>query len=393
MTRSTGQRCHHFKNSTPKDPAITPYAEWPIPNCSFHHSFYRWLKSGGYTGSALSTYSVAARLALGYLNKLHWTIDPEADLERVRRYMEQHYASSSTCREYNKGLRKLAEYLYLRQNKAARPKIIHWEHYLNGLPDWLCEQVREYLARRQKSWRIEDRYRCSLQTLSPLCGILRWMAQSIPLKRIEEITPQLWFEYLDARMAAGRSVTTINNHLSCLKAFLLFLHEQDVSICQRMLLVDPLKEGPRIPKDASISHLRALLLEIEREAQAGHANQQRMGVLDRAWVYLMLYSGLHTCEVRHLELQDIEWDSRRIRIEQSKGLKDCLVYMNSATIQALRGWLEVRGNPEAFADRMFLYHHQLLSPRYCGVRLRTYGKRLESRSHRTSSGIPAPRCC
>jgi integrase len=139
--------------------------------------------------------------------------------------------------------------------------------------------------------------------------------------------------------------------------------------------VDPLKEGPRIPKDAPIAHLRILLVEVEREAQAGHGNKQRMGVLDRAWIYLMLYSGLRTCEVRRLLLSDIDWENRRIRIEQSKGLKDRLVYMNSATVQALRLWLELRGTPERFADRVFLHYHQPMSRRYCQVRLRTYGKR------------------
>ena len=35
MTLSTGQRCHHFKNTIPKDPAITPFAAWPTPNLYF----------------------------------------------------------------------------------------------------------------------------------------------------------------------------------------------------------------------------------------------------------------------------------------------------------------------------------------------------------------------
>ena len=80
MTISTGQRRHHFKNTAPRDPVITPFSAWPIPNRSFQHSFYQWLKLGGYGPSTLNTYSVAARLALGYLNKLHWTIDPETDI-------------------------------------------------------------------------------------------------------------------------------------------------------------------------------------------------------------------------------------------------------------------------------------------------------------------------
>ncbi len=375
MTQSTGKRSHHFKHTLPKDPAITPFAEWPIPNRSLHHAFYHWLKSGGYSPSVLNTYSVAARLALGYLNKLHWKIDPEADFELVRRYIEKHYTSPSTRIEYNKGLRKLVEYIYFRQNKAARPKNIHWEYYLKGLPDWLCEYVHEFIAHKQKYWRAEDRYRCSMGTLSPLCQILRWMARPILLKGINEITPQLWFDYLDLRMQNGISLNTINTQLSCLKAFLLFLNEQGVSICQRMLLVDALQAGSRIPKDAPVSHLKLLLLEIEREAQAGHASLRRMGALDRAWVHLMLYSGLRTCEVRRLLVSDVDWENRRTRIEQSKGLKDRMVYMNSITVQALNTWLEVRGTPEQFADHVFIYRHQPLSRRYCQVRLRTYGKR------------------
>jgi len=48
--------------------------------------------------------------------------------------------------------------------------------------------------------------------------------------------------------------------------------------------------------------------------------------------------GLRTCEVRRLRLGEIDLESRRDRIEQSKWLKDRLVYVNSATLDALRTW-------------------------------------------------------
>lgn len=377
MTLSTGQRRHHFKNTTPKDPAITPFAAWPIPNHSFQHSFYQWLKSGGYGPSTLNTYSVVARLTLGYLNKPHWTIDPEADIELVRGYIEQHYASRSTRREYDKGLRKLTEYLYLRQNKAASPLLVNWEYYLNSLPGWLCEHVRDFVAHKQKGWRPEERHRGTLGTLGPLCQVLRWMASAVVLSEIGDITPQVWFDYMDVRMVKGSHPNTINNHLFRLKAFLRFLEEAGEPVCQRMLLVPPLKSGLRLHKDVPISQLRRLLAGTEHEASATHANRRRMEILDRAWVHLMLYSGLRTCEVRHLRLGEIDWENRRIRIEQSKGLKDRLVYMNSDTIKALHAWLEVRGEAEYLSDHVFVYRHQPLSRRYCQVRLHTYGRRCE----------------
>jgi site-specific recombinase XerD len=375
MTRSTGRRRHHFKSVIPTDPAITPLATWPTPNRSFHHAFYYWLKAGGYARTTLDLYSVSARLALGYLNKLHWTIDPDQDIELVRDYIKRRYTNPSTRSEYNKGLLKLVEYLRLRQNKAGRLPAIRWEHYLNGLPDWLCEHAREFIAHKQKSWRAEDRHRGAMGILSPLCQMLRWMAGNIALNKISDITPQVWFDYLDVRMLAGISLTTINIQLFELKSFLHFLDETGQPICERTLLVEAMKSGRRIPKDAPVSQLRGILLEVEKEASAEHASRRRLGTLDRAWIQLMLYSGLRTCEVRRLRLGDIDWENRRIRIEQSKGLKDRLVCVNSAAVNALRAWLEARGDAEYLSDHVFVYCHGQMGRRYCQNRLRTYGKR------------------
>ena len=82
-----------------------------------------------------------------------------------------------------------------------------------------------------------------------------------------------------------------------------------------------------------------------------------MGLLNQAWIHLMLFSGLRSCEARRLRMSDINWENHRIRIEQSKGLKDRLVFMNSATVQALQTWLVERGQAEYLSDRVFLYRH------------------------------------
>jgi site-specific recombinase XerD len=375
MTLSTGQRRHHFKNTLPKNPSITPFAEWPLPNRTFHKAFYGWLKEGGYGPTSLTTYSVVARLALGYLNQVYWTIDAEQDLAKVSDYLNEHYSSASTRRIYRVGLKKLAEYLRLRQNQSSRERPVNWEHYLEGLPEWLAEQVREFVALKLKGCRAEERHRRTLEVLNPLTQILRWMTSQGELNMPIDLTPQLWFDYVDARLLAGLHPTTINNHLFRLRAFLHFLDEAGMPVCNRMLLVPPIQSGPHLPKDVPVVHLRCLLQEIDRERQADHATKRYLGVLDNAWVHLMLYSGLRTCEVRHLRLTDIQWEERRIRIEQSKGLKDRLVFLNSATISALQTWLSVRGNAEYLSDHVFVYHQKPLTRRYCEVRMQTYADR------------------
>lgn len=95
MTRSTGQRKPHFKNVIPKDPAIQPFAAWMEGNRNFYAAFRGWLREGGYGYSSLNIYGVAARLALGYLNRPYWTLDPETDLDPVRDFIETHYASAA----------------------------------------------------------------------------------------------------------------------------------------------------------------------------------------------------------------------------------------------------------------------------------------------------------
>jgi integrase len=97
--------------------------------------------------------------------------------------------------------------------------------------------------------------------------------------------------------------------------------------------------------------------------------------MDPAWFLLMLHSGLRSAEVRNLKPQHIEWEPRRLRIEQSKGLKDRLVPMSEATIQALRSYLEVRGPADALPENVFITFHQPLSKSYCFEKLGTYSRR------------------
>jgi site-specific recombinase XerD len=375
VTGNTGQRRHHFKNTTPNDPAITPFAQWSEANQIFFKEFRAWLQLCGYRPSAVHQYSVAVRSAIGYLNKPHETIHPITDLERVRLHFIQRDLSLSTRQGYEKGLLRLAEFLGEEQGKPAVVYPINWEYHLRGLPDGLCEHVREFAASQQRNWRTEDRFKRGLELLSQICIPLRWMAAASPLQTASDITPQLWFAFVDASLEEDYHVNTINCRLSRLQSFLRFLEENGVSICQRMLLVCPLKTSPRVPRDAPVSELQLLLAENEQEAQSAHTNERLMGIMDRAWIHLMLYSGLRTCEVRRLQVEDINFENKRIRIEQSKGVKDRLVYMNSATITALQAWLEVRESLKPPSHRVFFHRHQPLTPRYCQARLKTYGKR------------------
>jgi site-specific recombinase XerD len=355
-----------------------PIEQWIPQNRGFYAGFRRWLRDGGYSDSTISLYATATRLAMGWLDTAYWLIDPEADLDRVREIIAAHYESEGTRSTYFKGLAKLAEYLRHRCHRPKPRKPINWAYFLDSLPSRLGQDLRDYIGHRQRSWLPELRTRLSGTTLSHLTLSLRWMARAGLLTAIQDLTPELWFDYLDTRLEAGISPITVNGELRELQQFLRYLKDLDRPICHRMLRVKPVGQSKHLPRDIPVHQLRVLLAEIEKEAASSHANPRRMGILDRAWVHLMLHCGLRVGEVRRLGLADLDLEGRKLRIDQSKGLKDRVVCFTSATLDALRAYLEMRG-PSA-TDHLFLYRHQPLSSSYCGQRLRTYARRCGVRA-------------
>lgn len=350
-----------------------PICQWSFANQNFYAHFRRWLREGGYGDSALMLYGVAARLALGYLDKAYWLIQPEADLDRVRDAIAAQYESATTRSTYGKGLSKLAEYLRFRCHRPTPEKQVSWAHFLDPLPTAMADDVRTYLAHRRRAWRPEDRFRATNTVLSDLTLSLRWMVTHGVLTRMDDLTPGRWFDYVDARLAAGIKAVTINGELAQLQHLLRFLDDAGRTVCSRMMQVGPLDAGSHLPRDVPSDQLRRLLEEIQLEIASDHAGNRRMGLLDRAWFLVMLHSGLRTGEVRRLLLEDLDLDGRQVRIDQSKGLKDRIVCLSSPAVEALRAYLAVRG--PATGKHVFLYRHQPLSISYCSQRLRTYGRR------------------
>jgi len=375
MTRSRGLRRTHTKNTTPRDPAVLSYSKWPFVNQNLYVQFRRWLTEGGYGFSSLNTYSVAARLGLGFLNLPYWKIDPKKDLQLVREHIHQGILSPSTQREYLVGLDKLAEFLYFRcQHRKPDPKI-HWETYTKGLTEEWTTQVRAYLTLRSRSWPPDQVHRRSLNLLCSLTPPLRWLAANRDLKTILDLTPELWYDYLEYRLEAHISPNTLNRELYGLHAFLYFLNDQGTPVCQRMFRLSMLDETKRFPRDVPVELLRKILAEIEAAKAGKNAYLLRMAVMDYAWVLLMLHCGLRTMEVRRLKFADLDWDNRRIRIEQSKGLKDRFVFLSAPVIAALKAYLEIRGTRESFPEEVFISRHQPLGSRYCQIRLNRYSKK------------------
>jgi len=376
MTLSTGKRRFHFKNVLPKDPALQRFGDWPSDTLGFYSGFREWLKASGYSDSALNIYGSAARTAIGFLQKPYWTIHPDTDIARAKEYIAQRKGLRPSSRQgHFKGIDKLADYIRLRFHRPKKEKQIRWQANIGSLSPALQEDIREFLRFCQHAWKAEHRHERICEKLYSLARPLRWMTQHRSLKDVTGLTPQVWVAYLDERIRTGIHPSTTNLELAALKHFVHFLQDNERAVCERFLRVDYLDDGHNLPKDVPLDGLRKLQTAVQAESVSSNAGMSRLGRMDLAWFLLMLHCGLRSGEIRNLKMKDIEWDARRLRIEQSKGLKDRQIYLTEAVLGALRAYLAVRGPAEALPENVFIFRHAALSRTYCFQRMKTYGLR------------------
>jgi integrase len=186
----------------------------------------------------------------------------------------------------------------------------------------------------------------------------------------------LWQAYVAERLGAGIKPITLNGELSAIHSLMRFHQELGRAVNAGLLYVPRLRQKQRRLDNVSIDLLRDLLAEMDRDIERNQAKLHHMALMDKSATLLMLHCGMRSGEVRHLKLRQIDWQWRKVRIEQSKGLKDRMVYMSQAVIEALKAYLEVRGTHRTFPDEVFIYRSKPLSPGYLYGRLRGYGERF-----------------
>jgi integrase len=180
------------------------------------------------------------------------------------------------------------------------------------------------------------------------------MQHYVSISNFKEITPRIWIAYAETRLHDDIKPTSLNTTLRTLQSLLKFIRDSGHPICERILEVRPLKTGDPLPRDLTSTQLHSIL--------------ERANSLDYAWILLMSHSGLRTCEIRNLRWCDIDLQRRTLRIEESKGLRSRVVFLNPFTVAALNQLPKT-------SEYVFIYNNQPLSNRYCQSRLKTIGKK------------------
>lgn len=134
----------------------------------------------------------------------------------------------------------------------------------------------------------------------------------------------------------GRSAKTIQRHLSALRTYSRFLVKRGELKRLPLHQVKAPRGEQRLPKTVDVDRLTKLL-----DAPKSSATTPRSDILDQAILELLYSSGLRLSELIGLNLEDIDWSDRLIRV-LGKGRKVRVIPIGQAAVQAIEAWLKLR---------------------------------------------------
>ena len=244
--------------------------------------------------------------------------------------------------------------------------------YWEGLPDWLTETLKAYIAYKQRRWKPSQVRNRSCEQLRTLRRVWRWLLEKEAVSSIAELQRTQVQHFVEARLADGISPVTVNNELTALWAWLNYVDEHGVaSVRPSVFRVKRPKRNDSLPRFLSESEYRQLESELLQSTQS----TERDDLLDRTWFYLLSEAGLRLCEVCDLRLGDIDLAAQRLVVRQGKKNRDRCVPLSPTLLAALMAYLPVRG--EAQTDHVLICRQQAVKEGLIRFRLRCYGQQAQ----------------
>ncbi len=155
-------------------------------------------------------------------------------------------------------------------------------------------------------------------------------------KNIEDIERRDIAAYVEGEQDRGLKVNSVRNHLHSVYAFLRYLVDHDVLPLDILHKKIRLRLPEALPRAIPTEDLQKLLSAITK-------------VRDRAFILLLLHTGMRIGELLNVKLNDIVLPERKILLPiGEKNLHGRTVYYNSEAEEALLEWLTMRDRKSEF---------------------------------------------
>lgn len=192
----------------------------------------------------------------------------------------------------------------------------------------------DYLTyERNVSTNTVTAYRVDLESfVSFLCNDYFTLGRDqLELRKVDHLTIRSYLAHLGRRKLSRASMA---RHLSALRSFFKFLMREGLADANPARTVATPKREKHLPAVMQTSDV-ALLLEQPDTSLT-------LGVRDRAWLELLYGSGLRISELVGVDIDDLELRAKLVKVH-GKGSKERIVPFGSKAEEALRAWLDVRG--------------------------------------------------
>ncbi len=158
---------------------------------------------------------------------------------------------------------------------------------------------------------------------------------------VEKVTAERVQAWIDFRLET-LSKTTINIRLKHIRAAFAWLHREGRLPHHPLAEVKMLRVPRKYPKCLTDVEVFALVEQARHEARTGGWRGKRTYVL----FLCALDAMLRRSEICNLNLEDIDWQNRVLRVQEAKWNRSRLVPMSPTLQRALREWLVERGHIE-----------------------------------------------
>jgi integrase/recombinase XerC len=214
---------------------------------------------------------------------------------------------------------------------------------LNDVPEWLRTSLRRFLRLKQRNWPAKNTRQRTRNLFNRMNHMISFFIQHYEWSEWQQLSVRWVEDYIDHKLREGKAAITINWDLIYFRALCHFLVEEGFDVPQSILKLKILDTPRRLPNPLSLEQVRRVERCIQNAiTEAKNDRKQQLAARDLACFYLLWHCGLRISEVSSLLVKDVDLESRKLFIRNSKERKDRMVYISDTVAMALQQHLAIR---------------------------------------------------
>jgi integrase/recombinase XerD len=167
------------------------------------------------------------------------------------------------------------------------------------------------------------------------CQLFLEQVKKLGKANLEQISRQDLEAFVEHEQDRGISIVSVKRRLSCVYAFLRFLHDKGVVHAELLVRKIRLRLPDPLPRAMDPNDVRKLLSVIDH-------------VRDRAFILVLLRTGMRIGELLNTQVGDVNLAERKIDIyEAQKNRVGRVVCISDDAVCALRAWFKIRDPDKA----------------------------------------------